>query len=75
MMSNSIVGANQNGYHYKNVNLDRDLKVTQFGDFRTAQEGELAPDGKGKLQFTKGIEIGHIFKIAHVILIPLELLF
>jgi len=63
MMSNSIVGANQNGYHYKNVNLDRDLKVTQFGDFRTAQEGELAPDGKGKLQFTKGIEIGHIFKI------------
>jgi len=63
MMSNSIAGANQNGYHYKNVNLDRDLKVTQFGDFRTAQEGELAPDGKGKLQFTKGIEIGHIFKI------------
>lgn len=63
MMSNSIVGANQNGYHYKNVNLDRDLKVTQFGDFRTAQESELAPDGKGKLQFTKGIEIGHIFKI------------
>ncbi len=63
MMNNAITGANQNGYHYKNVNLDRDLKVNQFGDFRTAQEGELAPDGKGKLKFTKGIEIGHIFKI------------
>ncbi|GEL14482.1 proline--tRNA ligase [Pediococcus cellicola] len=62
-MVNAVVGANQNGYHYKNVNPDRDIKVDEFGDFRTVQEGELAPDGKGKLKFTKGIEIGHIFKL------------
>lgn len=62
-MVNAVTGANENGYHYKNVNIDRDLKVNQFGDFRTVQEGELAPDGKGKLHFTKGIEIGHIFKL------------
>lgn len=62
-MVNSVVGANENGFHYKNVNIDRDLTVSHFGDFRTVHEGELAPDGKGKLQFTKGIEIGHIFKL------------
>ncbi|WP_412990191.1 proline--tRNA ligase [Pediococcus siamensis] len=62
-MVNAVVGANENGYHYKNANLDRDIHVSEFGDFRTVQEGELAPDGKGKLKFTKGIEIGHIFKL------------
>ena len=34
-----------------------------MADVRTAREGDLAIDGKGHLQFTKGIEIGHIFKL------------
>lgn len=62
-MVNSVVGANEDGYHYTNVNVGRDFDVDQFADIRTVKEGELAPDGKGKLKFTKGIEIGHIFKI------------
>jgi prolyl-tRNA synthetase len=62
-MVNSVVGANEDGFHYTNVNVDRDFTVDEYADIRTVREGELAPDGKGTLKFTKGIEIGHIFKI------------
>lgn len=62
---NFAAGANEDGKHYININWDRDVALTpeQVGDFRTAKEGELAVDGRGKLAFTKGIEIGHIFKL------------
>ncbi len=62
-MANSSVGANEDGFHYLNANLGRDFSVTHFADLRTVQEGEISPDGKGHLKFTRGIEIGHIFKL------------
>lgn len=62
-MANASVGANEDGFHYLNVNLGRDFSVTHFADLRTVQEGEISPDGKGHLKFTRGIEIGHIFKL------------
>lgn len=62
-MANASVGANEDGYHYINVNLNRDFKVDEFVDLRTVNEGELSPDGQGTLKFTRGIEIGHIFKL------------
>ena len=62
-MVNSVVGANEDGFHLKNVNVERDFTVDEYADIRTVREGELASDGKGALKFTKGIEIGHIFKI------------
>jgi prolyl-tRNA synthetase len=62
-MANVICGANEDGYHFKNANLERDYHVNDFVDLRTVQEGDLSPDGEGKLCFTKGIEIGHIFKL------------
>lgn len=62
-MVNSVVGANEDGFHLKNVNVERDFTIDEYADIRTVREGELAPDGKGALKFTKGIEIGHIFKI------------
>lgn len=61
-MINMALGANDDGYHYINANFNRDFKVDQFGDFRTVQEGETAPDGL-PIKFTNGIEIGHIFKL------------
>ena len=62
---NFAAGANEDGKHYLNINWGRDVALDsdQVFDFRTAKEGELAVDGKGKLAFTKGIEIGHIFKL------------
>lgn len=62
-MANASVGANEDGFHYINANLGRDFSVTHFADLRTVREGELSPDGQGHLKFTRGIEIGHIFKL------------
>ena len=62
-MAKASVGANEDGFHYLNANLGRDFSVTHFADLRTVQEGEISPDGKGRLKFTRGIEIGHIFKL------------
>lgn len=62
-IKNAVVGADENGYHYINVNADRDYRIDAVGDFVIVKEGELSPDGKGKLKFTRGIEIGHIFKL------------
>lgn len=59
---NLIVGANADGFHLKNVNFNRDFPVEKINDYRLARQDDLSPDG-GKLQFTKGIEIGHIFKL------------
>ncbi|MFB5926072.1 proline--tRNA ligase [Latilactobacillus sakei] len=60
---NAVVGANEADHHFLNVNSKRDFNVADYADLRFVQEGETAPDGEGKLQFTKGIEIGHIFKL------------
>lgn len=62
-VKNAVVGADEDGYHFVNANLQRDFTVDEFADLRTVHEGELSPDGKGKLKFARGIEIGHIFKL------------
>ncbi len=60
-MRNYIVGANKDNFHLKNVNHGRDFKATAIVDLRMAKEGDLSPDGKGKLKSFRGIEVGHIF--------------
>lgn len=62
VLVNMACGANDDGHHYVNANIDRDFRVDQFGDFRNVKEGETAPDGH-PIKFTPGIEIGHIFKL------------
>lgn len=62
-IQNAVVGANETGFHFVNANKDRDYTVESFQDLRLVQEGDISPDGEGVLQFTKGIEIGHIFKL------------
>lgn len=60
---NVVVGANETDYQYQNANLDRDFKVDEFVDIRTANEGELDPVDHLPLKFTTSIEVGHIFKL------------
>jgi len=62
-MANAVVGANETDFHLLNVNPGRDFEPSVYADFRNVQEGEVSPDGKGVLKFTRGIEIGHIFKL------------
>lgn len=58
-----VCGANTNDKHLINVNWERDLPLPQIADIRKAQEGDLSPDGKGKLQFARGIEVGQVFQL------------
>lgn len=58
---NFIVGANEDGFHFKNVNFERDFKITQTADLRVAREGDKCPSGKGLLKSYRGIEVGHVF--------------
>ncbi|MBC1399633.1 proline--tRNA ligase [Listeria fleischmannii] len=60
---NASVGANENGYHYINVNPERDFTVSSYFDLRMIQVGDLSPDGQGIIKFAEGIEVGHIFKL------------
>ncbi|WP_154989753.1 proline--tRNA ligase [Priestia megaterium] len=58
---NGVCGANEEGYHYTNVN-ERNFNAT-YEDFRFIQEGDQSPDGQGVIKFAKGIEVGHVFKL------------
>ena len=60
---NGVCGANEEGYHYMNVNPERDFTVSQYADLRFIREGDPSPDGEGTIQFAKGIEVGHVFKL------------
>ena len=61
-LSNSVAGANEDGYHLTGVNPGRDF-TAEYVDIREVREGEISPDGNGVLKFARGIEIGHIFKL------------
>lgn len=60
---NTVIGANKEGYHFININPDRDFDQFEYADLRTVEEGDPAPTDEGQLVFERGIEIGHIFKL------------
>ncbi len=64
-MSDFVCGANEAGYHLTGVNWGRDLfdSRAKVHDFRNVKPGDPSPDGKGTLQFLRGIEVGHIFQL------------
>lgn len=61
-MYNFIVGANETGFHYENVNYGRDF-TGKVGDFRNVIEGDKCPKCGGSLTIARGVEVGHIFKL------------
>lgn len=61
--TNYVTGANEKDKHVRNVNIGRDFNPTVFGDLRFVREGDLSPDGSGKLRVVTTMEIGHIFKL------------
>ncbi len=63
VMSNFACGANEDGYHLINVNLDRDIPSYEVADLRNVEEGDPSPDGKGHIKLRKGIEVGQVFML------------
>ena len=56
-------GANEDGYHIRNVSIDRDIEVKDWADFRTVQVGEPCPVTGQPLKIRRAIEVGHVFKL------------
>ena len=61
--SNFIAGANKPGYHFRNANYPRDFQVDLVADIALARSGDGCPRCGSKLSSSRGIEVGHIFKL------------
>ena len=62
-MKNFIIGANDTGYHYKNVNINRDFTPSKIADIRVISDGDKCPVCGQPIKTAQGIEVGHIFKL------------
>ncbi len=56
-------GANEDGFHFRNVSLERDIKVTQWFDLRTVKVGEPCVKCNQPVKIQRAIEVGHVFKL------------
>src|ERR1035437_1451917 len=56
-------GANEDGFHFKNVSIERDIKVTAWFDLRTVAVGEPCAKCGKPLKIRRAIEVGHVFKL------------
>ena len=56
-------GANEDGFHFKNVSIDRDITVTKWTDLRTVGKGEPCAKCGKPLKIQRAIEVGHVFKL------------
>jgi len=60
---NLVAGANQPGYHLRNVNYGRDFQAAQIGDLAAAAEGSPCPTCGAPMRLQRGVEVGNIFKL------------
>ncbi len=58
-----ICGSNQAEQHLQHVHWQRDLPRAEVADLRNVVAGDPSPDGGGRLQLCRGIEVGHIFQL------------
>ncbi|TFE02793.1 proline--tRNA ligase [Jeotgalibacillus salarius] len=71
-MGDMIAGANKESVHYTHLKAGRDFNVAQYADLRFVVEGDPSPDGNGTIQFARGIEVGHVFKLGTVYSEPMN---
>ena len=62
-MADFVVGANTDDHHYTGANTGRDFPEPVVADIRNVAAGDASPDGKGRLEILRGIEVGHIFQL------------
>ncbi|VFP87554.1 proline--tRNA ligase [Candidatus Erwinia haradaeae] len=74
LMSDFIIGANVDGWHFSGINWERDLPIPRIEDIRNVEEGDISPDGKGTIFIQRGIEVGHIFQLGEKYSRTLDLL-
>jgi len=62
-MADFVAGANEADAHFTGVNWGRDLPEPEFVDLRNVVPGDPNPDGRGRLEIARGIEVGHVFQL------------
>ena len=62
-LADFVSGANKPGYHLTGCNWGRDAAEPVTADLRNVVDGDPSPTGTGRLSITRGIEVGHIFKL------------
>ena len=62
-IDDGITGANEKDAHIVHVQYGRDYRADEVDNLRLAKEGDTCPKCGGKLAITRGIEVGHIFKL------------
>jgi prolyl-tRNA synthetase len=60
---NLVAGANEEGYHYLNVNYERDYSAEIIADIAVAEEDSLCPECGNPMGIQRGVEVGNIFKL------------
>ncbi|MDH6135437.1 prolyl-tRNA synthetase family II [Kitasatospora sp. MAA4] len=58
-------GANEDGVHLRGVDVERDIAVTRWADFREVVAGEACPTCAQPLAVVRTVEVGHIFKLGY----------
>lgn len=56
-------GANEDGFHLRHVEIDRDIRVSQWEDLRTVRVGESCHISGLPLKIRRANEVGHVFKL------------
>ena len=68
-------GANEDGFHFRDVSMDRDIQVTEWHDLRTVTAGEPCAKCAKPLKIRRAIEVGHVFKLGTKYSVPLNATF
>ncbi len=58
-----VVGANKGDAHLLHVDLARDCTIEAYADLRLITEHDCCPRCGAPIELTRGIEVGHIFKL------------
>ena len=61
--SNLTTGANVDDFHYRGVDIERDISVGEWLDLRQVRHGEPCTGCESPLELLRCIETGHIFKL------------
>ena len=56
-------GANEDGFHLRNVDITRDIQVGTWADLRLVRAGEACHICGKPLKVQRAIEVGHVFKL------------
>jgi prolyl-tRNA synthetase len=56
-------GANEKDFHWVDVVPGRDFTPSAYADLRSVAEGDRCPRCGGELRFSRGIEVGHVFRL------------